>query len=159
MATIGQAATERARQGELIGVQQQRAQLRAALQGVEEVLSSALTGRTAAWAGDMTPVMLRLRDSVDRHITVTEGSGGLFEQIVTDAPRLAGAVARLHVEHAQFQAEIDEALGKLAETPADPVAMGALREQVTSLIGRIIRHRQRGADLINDAYEVDIGGG
>ena len=28
----------------------------------------------------------------------------------------------------------------------------------TSLLGRIVRHRQRGADLVYEAYEVDVGG-
>ena len=28
----------------------------------------------------------------------------------------------------------------------------------TELVGRVVRHRQRGADLIYEAYEVDIGG-
>jgi hypothetical protein len=159
MATTGQAATEHSRQAELSGVQEQRAQLRAALNGVEAVLSSALAGRTAQWAAEVEGPMLRLRESVNRHVTVTEGPGGLFEQIQTDSPRLSGAVQRLHVEHEQFQAEVEDVLAKLAASPADPVAMGALREQATSLIGRIVRHRQRGADLINDAYAVDIGGG
>ena len=159
MATTGQAASEQSRQGELTGVQEQRAQLRAALLGVEAVVSSALTGRTAQWAAEIAPPMLRLRDSVDRHVAVTEGAGGLFEQIQTDSPRLSGAVQRLHVEHEQFQAEIAGVLAKLSASPADPVEMAALREQINTLIGRIVRHRQRGADLINDAYEVDIGGG
>ena len=37
-------------------------------------------------------------------------------------------------------------------------AVAAHREAATELVGRIVRHRQRGADLIYEAYEVDIGG-
>ena len=37
-------------------------------------------------------------------------------------------------------------------------AVAARREAATELVGRIVRHRQRGADLIYEAYEVDIGG-
>ncbi|MEP7055081.1 MAG: hypothetical protein ABI912_07505 [Actinomycetota bacterium] len=159
MSTTWQATTEQAAPGELTGVHEQRAQLRAAMNGVEAALSSALAGRVVEWAAELEPAMMRLRDSVNRHITVTEGPGGLFEQIQTDSARLSGAVQRLHSEHERFQVEIDEMLAKLAEEPADPVAMGALREQITSLLGRIVRHRQRGADLINEAYQVDIGGG
>jgi hypothetical protein len=159
MATTEQATTAHATQAELTGVTQQRAQLRAAVDGVEAVLSSALTGRTSKWSAEITPAMSRLRDSINHHVTVTEGPGGLFEQIQTDSPRLSGAVQRLHVEHEQFQAEVDDVLTTLSESPDDPVAMGALREQITLLIGRIVRHRQKGADLIYDAYEVDIGGG
>jgi hypothetical protein len=158
MATTDQ-ATDQATQGELTGVREQRARLRAAMDGVEAVLSSALTGRTTAWAKELQPAMSRLRDAVNHHVAVTEGPGGLFEQIQTDAPHCAPAVQKLHGEHEVFQAEADEVLGKLDGSADDPVAMGAVREQVTSLIGRLVRHRQRGADLIHDAYEVDIGGG
>lgn len=146
-------------QGELSGVHAQRARLRAAMDGVEAVLASALGGRTAAWSADLQPAMATLRDTVAHHIAVTEGPGGLFEQIQTDSPRLSGAVQRLHVEHEQLAAEVDAVLEQLGEGSADPIAMAALRERVTTLIGRIARHRQRGADLIYDAYEVDIGGG
>jgi hypothetical protein len=34
-----------------------------------------------------------------------------------------------------------------------------VREQVTSVLSDLIRHRQRGADLVYRAYAVDIGGG
>ena len=164
MATTDQAMTEQSMtdqggQSELTGVREQRAKLRAAMNGVESVLSSALAGRTGAWAKELQPLMTDLRDAVNRHVAVTEGPGGLFEQIQTDAPHCSPAVQKLHGEHESFQTEIDEVLGKLDTGADDPVAMGAVREQVTSLVGRLVRHRQRGADLIHDAYEVDIGGG
>jgi hypothetical protein len=159
MATTEQATTEQSTQSELTGVREQRAKLRAAMDGVEAVLSSALAGRTGAWARELQPAMSLLRDAVNHHIAVTEGPGGLFEQIQTDAPHCSPAVQKLHGEHEQFQAEVDDVLGKLDRAADDPVAMGAVREQVTTLIGRLVRHRQRGADLIHDAYEVDIGGG
>ena len=159
MATTEQSSTQQATQGELTGVREQRARLRAAIDGVEAVLSSALAGRTGAWAKEMQPAMSRLREAVDHHIAITEGPGGLFEQIQTDAPHCSPAVQKLHGEHEQFQAEVDEVLGKLDANMDDPIEMGAVREQATTLIGRLVRHRQRGADLIHDAYEVDIGGG
>jgi hypothetical protein len=35
----------------------------------------------------------------------------------------------------------------------------AVRERGTRLLGHLVRHRQRGADLIFEAYQTDIGGG
>ncbi len=37
----------------------------------------------------------------------------------------------------------------------DPLA---LREEVTTLMGQLVRHRQSGSDLVFEAYEVDLGG-
>jgi hypothetical protein len=28
----------------------------------------------------------------------------------------------------------------------------------TALLGRLLRHRQRGSDLVYEAYQIDIGG-
>jgi hypothetical protein len=32
------------------------------------------------------------------------------------------------------------------------------REEVTTLMGQLVRHRQKGADLVYEAYDVDLGG-
>ena len=34
----------------------------------------------------------------------------------------------------------------------------AFREELTTLMGRLRRHRQAGSDLIYEAYDVDLGG-
>ena len=34
----------------------------------------------------------------------------------------------------------------------------SIRESATTFLGRLSRHRQRGADLVFDAYQTDIGG-
>ena len=41
--------------------------------------------------------------------------------------------------------------GTLADMPA-------FREELTTLIGRLVRHRQAGGDLVYEAYSVDLGG-
>ena len=32
------------------------------------------------------------------------------------------------------------------------------REEVTTLMGQLVRHRQKGTDLVYEAYDVDLGG-
>jgi hypothetical protein len=34
----------------------------------------------------------------------------------------------------------------------------AIRDLGTTLLGHLARHRQRGADLVYEAYQADIGG-
>jgi hypothetical protein len=45
------------------------------------------------------------------------------------------------------------------EPPVTAPDAEAVRKQGTNLLGRLVRHRQRGADLIYEAYQTDIGGG
>lgn len=42
---------------------------------------------------------------------------------------------------------------------ADAVAPDALRSEVLDLLVAVARHRQRGADLVYEVHNVDIGGG
>ncbi|MDN5789700.1 MAG: hypothetical protein L0H25_02355, partial [Micrococcales bacterium] len=64
---------------------------------------------------------------------------------------------RLAEQHGQYHDAISGFLtvlehgGTIADLPI-------FREEVTVLIGRLVRHRQAGSDLIYEAYQVDIGG-
>jgi hypothetical protein len=90
-------------------------------------------------------------------VSLTEAEGGLYADITERAPRLANKVKQLLVEHDTLAALSDEVLGKVQA--ADPEAdVTQLREDVTELMGRIARHRQRGSDLVYEAYVVDLGG-
>ena len=55
-------------------------------------------------------------------------------------------------------AEIAEAVAA-SEPPVTNDDVADLRERGTDLLARLSRHRQRGADLIFEAYDTDIGGG
>jgi len=110
------------------------------------------------WIGNAEKVMLRLRDEFDVHIDVTESPGGLFEECIDASPRVASGVAVLTREHQGLTEQIGNALAALASREGDVERIVALRAQLTDLLGKLTRHRQKGADLVWDAYNVDIGG-
>jgi hypothetical protein len=48
---------------------------------------------------------------------------------------------------------------KLETTPVGEVwDLTEARDQLQRLLGRVVRHRQLGADLVWEAYNLDIGG-
>jgi hypothetical protein len=99
-----------------------------------------------------------LRGAWVHHVDVTEAAGGLFEQVVAQAPRLDPQIQRLRKDHVA----VDEALAELAGRPVgeDPDAEAAeLGERTLGVMGRIVRHRNQGAGLLYEAYSVDIDGG
>jgi hypothetical protein len=50
-------------------------------------------------------------------------------------------------------------LRRLKEVPiGDGWPLDTARDDLQRFIGTVIRHRQRGADLVWEAYNVDIGG-
>ncbi len=123
-----------------------RGNLASAIERVEMALTSPTARPT--WLEDVRRELTSLRDALDAHVEVTEGDEGLFSEIMDAAPRLAHQIEVLRTEHDQIE-EAADALSAM-DSPAE------LRDAATSVLGRIVRHRQRGADLLYDAYEVDV---
>lgn len=144
--------------GALDAVRGQRRSLRHALDGVERAAAAPASGRAAAWATGLTAAMEELQATWDLHIAVTERPDGLFEEVLSVAPRLDNLVRRFRQEHVAVGADIHRELTALRAGAVTQADIEALRRRVTRLLGRIIRHRQQGADLVYEAYAVDIGG-
>ena len=63
-------------------------------------ISSPATGRVEQWTRDVVSRLLQLRRAIEDHIEVTERPGGLYEEIIAEAPRLAARIRRLQPDHA-----------------------------------------------------------
>jgi hypothetical protein len=139
---------------------QRRKTLHDTLVHLEEGLSSPAAGRIPDWTATVLKEMHEVRDAFAQHIAVTEESAGLYDEILERAPRLAGNVRRLREEHPEIQKGIDAMLDRLENTEIGPDAwaLDQARDDLQRFIGRVIKHRQRGADLVWEAYNVDIGG-
>ena len=139
---------------------QRRATLHDALVHLEIAISSPASGRIAEWTGLVSKEMVSVRDAFEQHVLVTEKPGGLYEEIIMRAPRLDGTIRRLRDEHPDICERIDAMVRRLDETgigePEWPLEQA--RDDLQRLIGTVIRHRQKGADLVWEAYNVDIGG-
>jgi hypothetical protein len=141
---------------ELATVRAHRIRLREASQELEAALAAPLTGRLDGWVRQVMPAVQRIREAFAAHVSFTEGRGGLFDQIRTDAPRLVTALARLHREHGEITAGLAAAEEQLEAR--GEAGMARVREQLTAALTALSLHRQRGADLLYEAYQVDLGG-
>ena len=141
---------------ELATVRAHRSRLREASQELEAALAAPLTGRLDGWVKQVMPAVQRIREAFAAHVSVTEGRGGLFDQIRTDAPRLVTALARLHREHGEITAGLAAAEEQLEARGEAGIAR--VRQQLTAALTALSLHRQRGADLLYEAYQVDLGG-
>ena len=153
------AMTDELRSPALQEAAKRRRTLHEALVGLEFAISSPAAGRIADWTRLVAKEVTAVRDAWDQHVDGTEKPGGLYEDIVTTSPRLAGTVERLRNEHP----DITDAVRLMVER-IENVEIGGLewplddaRDDLQRFIGKVIRHRQRGADLVWEAYNVDIG--
>jgi len=148
----------------------QRLSLRRAIGGLEKTLTmtpaTAEGDETGTWLDGLGGALTHLDEVFAIHVQVTEGAGGLYDEIVENAPRLANRVKRFRREHADIGgaiqrgiAEAKVAAARLAEPEArDPGEVEALRDHAVRLLADLVRHRKRGLDLVYEAYHVDIGG-
>lgn len=138
-------------------LRRRRAELLESLKLVEEALAAAAIGRSAVWGERVNGALDQLARDFGVHIDVTEGPDGLHQSILSGDLRLANPVQALTDEHVVIRG----AIADLCAATGVPVAgtdVPEIREQANQLLGQIIRHRQRGADLVYEAFHTDIGG-
>lgn len=115
------------------------------------------------WRERVLPAAADLAAQIDAHIRESEQPGEFLHSITEKAPHLVHAAQQLEAEHG----DLSERAGALVEglqqldwrqgrTDASQAAE-PLRELALQLMGSLIRHRQRGADLMYLAYNEDLG--
>ncbi|HEY3501616.1 MAG TPA: hypothetical protein VGN37_02380 [Actinocatenispora sp.] len=107
----------------------------------------------ADWRGRAAAAVAALRSAFLVHVDDTEGPDGRYADLVTAAPRLAGAVGRLVREHPRIGGELSDLARVLTDPATARPPVGA-----AVVLRRLVRHQERGADLLYEAYVIDLGG-
>jgi hypothetical protein len=137
----------------LHGFGERRPDMGAALSCLEDALARPIGAKDewrsqVGWALDDVATVGRVQ------IGAMIGPGGPLEDAVRDTPRLSGPVAGLRRELPEIEIEAEDLPRKL-----DVTAPAELRRQLLPFLGRVVRIRQSVADVVWEAYSVDIGGG
>ncbi len=137
----------------LEAARQRRVELKEAVSSVEIAASSPIGGPN--WRSNLQTELESLRIALEQHVKEVEGAEGLLAQLRDDAPRLINKIDRVRDEHPELTQQVADAIASAKGSS------GAedLRSQVLAVLVSIVRHRQRGADLVYEGYHVDIGGG
>jgi len=141
----------------LEALRRQRAELRESMSALEAALAAPAIAGQARWVQRVHVALMELAGDFREHIDITEGPEGLYREVVRTSPRLSDAVAGLTREHLLINGHVDDLLACVT-TPDVTGDVDTVRDLATALLGRLVRHRQRGSDLVFEAYEVDIGG-
>jgi hypothetical protein len=121
-----------------------------AMAALEEAVSKPRSA--AGWVDLVSSALADLRSAWLEHVDEVESDDGLLAEVIESAPRLSGAVLSIKTEHTTLMALIDT----IAETASSRPAPELVRRRVLNLLGHLTRHRQHGADLVYEAYNVDI---
>ena len=139
----------------LLGAAQRRSEMMTAMQHLEKTAASPAASET--WVDDLTDGVRQLETALNHHIAEVEAPDGLLDQIVDAAPRLHRLTDETRRHHVSLTDATTDLLNTLAGA-GENVPVDAIRAKVIDLLNEIARHRQKGADLIHEAYDVDIGG-
>ena len=144
--------------GDLLGAARRRREaLYEDITRLEDALTAPL-GDAAAWQERAAKAGRLIAEEVRAHIAETEGDEGFLTTVQEEEPRLAPAVAKLLDEHEEMVATADRFVAQV-ESPDEGITLQDVRALGVSLLGMLVRHRQKGADLIYEAYQVDLGSG
>lgn len=145
--------TSEPRSATLGAVGARRRRLRSAMDRLEwECARPMGSGR---WLFQVEAALRDLRAALADHVAETEAADGLLAEVLEIAPRLGAAVKAARSEHVSLLRSVDRLLLETSD-PAG-VTIAALRRHAIMLLGQLTQHRQRGADLLYEAYAVDIG--
>jgi hemerythrin-like domain-containing protein len=147
-----------AEQTHLEAVRLRRETLHQALVGLEDALATPI-GDAAHWRLRVAMAVDHAANRIDDHIRQTEAPTGLLQRVIQEEPRLSCRAERLRVEHGDIRRSVEQlqrTLNRLDEAEVQDRG-GAIRTEALELMGQLVRHRQRGADLIYEAYQVDLG--
>src|SRR6266511_2258574 len=114
----------------------QRLSLRRAIDEFRDVLDAP----GAATTERLAPVLDHLKVVFGVHVEVTETTGGLYEEILEIAPRLANKIARFKREHVSISKAIRSSLDDL---PDDGLPSPDLRGRLDLLHELLAPHRRR----------------
>jgi hypothetical protein len=143
---------ESVRGGSLDRARGRRVALRSAMAALESSIAAPAAGREAQWLERLGADLDHLAEALEAHIKSAEAPDGLLAEILHSAPRLAHRVDKVRADHVALRAAVDEARGAAAagREPSE------LRDRVVEVLGHLLRHRHLGADLVYEAYMVDI---
>jgi hypothetical protein len=130
---------------------------RLSLPGSCRAFQRALTSPASdpGWHERVSTRLRQLRRAFTEHTALTEGPHGLYAELLDNAPRLTRGVRVMLGEHATVGTAL-AALQQRVDGAAPTV--DELRHRAGELLRQLARHRQRGADLLYQAYATDIGG-
>lgn len=139
-------------------VRERRRLLRHCMDDLEATIAAPAPGRVKKWAREVTSSLDILASAFEHHVAETESRDGFLHQLTMDAPRLDPAVGRLRRDHLEIRLLIENLqTSARGATRGEVPSPEVLRTAALELLGRLAQHRQRGADLIYEAYMVDIG--
>ena len=142
----------------LVDTARRRADLHDAIIALEHAAACPASGREPAWSATVLEVLDDLEPEIVEHIDCTESPDGLYAEIAEAAPQLIHTLDDLRAEHVRMRTDVRLLIASLAgATSPSRETVDQARDDIQRLLGLLVRHRQRGAEVVWETYDLDIG--
>jgi hypothetical protein len=128
-----------------------------AMHALEEAAGRPASRPSRAWAQSMQTALERLDAAFAEQRASYEDPIGLMAEIANDHPQLRTLVRQLRHRWVELEATA-QALREALESSPDRYSVYEVRERVRWLMGSVRHHREREADLVFEALDVDLDG-
>jgi chromosome segregation ATPase len=149
-------------QGTEAGIDTNRADRRRsldALHGLEADAERPSPGRELDWLAHVGRALASLATSLDAQARNSLLANSPLSDIERDEPRLRNRVVQLRERYRNLLREVDRLRDELAALTPERTDIADLRRRVDGLAAELRYQRAREADLIYEAYNVDLGVG
>lgn len=143
---------------QLRSVKRHRSELKRSMTALEAVLARPVGADAGAWLDAVRHRVADLHDAFDNHIRVHEGPDSFHADIVRSQPHLTPHVVSLQRDHHRLSVQL-MGLNDIIERHTSPRDIAFdVRSRGIDLIHQFARHRQKGADVVWEAFNFDVGG-
>lgn len=127
-----------------------------ALQDLEEMSTSAGPSRPDAWRDDVLGAIDELIINLQHQYQGSFAEDSLLSQVASDSPHLAGSVEALCSRQTDIIEDLDGIRTQLADYSRTP-DVASMRAALAGITAAIREFRAWEADLVHEAYYVDLG--
>ena len=130
-----------------------------ALHQVEFSAATAAPGRAIDWVSDVRGALGALEDALAVQAQNSAVSDSPLSDIEVEEPRLRNRVVQLRQRYADLRQRVAELRSQLDAPAPESLDVADVRRRLEGLAGELRYQRAREADIIYEAYSVDLGAG
>lgn len=142
----------------LDAVQERRDEFYEGILDLERAMAMPAGDDPVAWGQHVTVAVKSMHTVLDDHIAETEAPGSFYDDVIEHVPNLIKASQRLQAEHPVLVRELDQ-LDVEIKGVTDDESVEHARQTALDMIKTLLLHRHRGAELVYDAYNIDVATG
>jgi hypothetical protein len=136
----------------------ERVRILMATHRAESFLTAPAPGREASWRDHVDHALTLLRASLREASQRGESAGGLIAELKAGRGRYCHRARRLQQEFDEMIRRCDATLEDLqSQGEEESIDFADIRQRITWLITSLKHHQAREADLVFEAYGLDIG--